>query len=295
MYDGFQSFIKILIWSCLTPSTDEKIKLVACYGAVERLKAEGEEGHRGWCGRFNGHELGQTPGDGEGQGNLACCSLWGHEESDTTCWLNNNNKWDICSKYAAIFKRFCPGEQYLPFSSTADDPFTVAGGGDGGHANPVGIVNNVHQSACLRGEGSDSTIVPCWHEREREGRQDEHTLNPKWDTGCEGTVVVMEGRGPSPTHCQESQPPFPWFPKLVTPPKGNEQLASAKPASRCTPPQETEVGRPTPTSPMNCKLAHSTRWLMLQLGCQPEIRSQLPEEFCLKACQPWGLPWPSSG
>ena len=26
----------------------------------------------------NGHELEQTPGDGEGQGSLACCSPWGH-------------------------------------------------------------------------------------------------------------------------------------------------------------------------------------------------------------------------
>ena len=26
-----------------------------------------------WC---NGHELGQTPGDGEGQGGLVCCSPW---------------------------------------------------------------------------------------------------------------------------------------------------------------------------------------------------------------------------
>ena len=25
---------------------------------------------------FNGHELGQTPGDGEGQTGLACCSTW---------------------------------------------------------------------------------------------------------------------------------------------------------------------------------------------------------------------------
>ena len=30
------------------------------------------------------HELGQTPGDGEGQGSLACCSPWGRKESDTT-------------------------------------------------------------------------------------------------------------------------------------------------------------------------------------------------------------------
>ena len=26
----------------------------------------------------------------EGQGSLACCSPWGHKESDTTVWLNNN-------------------------------------------------------------------------------------------------------------------------------------------------------------------------------------------------------------
>ena len=28
----------------------------------------------GWHHQFNGHELGQTPGDGEGQGSLVCCS-----------------------------------------------------------------------------------------------------------------------------------------------------------------------------------------------------------------------------
>ena len=39
----------------------------------------------------NEHELGQTPGDGEGQGGLACCSPWGCKESDTTGQLNNNN------------------------------------------------------------------------------------------------------------------------------------------------------------------------------------------------------------
>ena len=42
-------------------------------------------------GITNGHELGQIPGDGEGQGSLACCSPSGHEESDNTWQLNNNN------------------------------------------------------------------------------------------------------------------------------------------------------------------------------------------------------------
>ena len=46
----------------------------------------------GWHHRSSGHELGQTLGDGEGQGGLACCSPWGHKESDTTGQLNNNNR-----------------------------------------------------------------------------------------------------------------------------------------------------------------------------------------------------------
>ena len=40
-------------------------------------------------------ERGQTPGDGEGQGSLACCCPRGHKESDTTKQLNNNNSGDF--------------------------------------------------------------------------------------------------------------------------------------------------------------------------------------------------------
>ena len=32
-----------------------------------------------WPHRFNEHELGQTPGDGEEQGSLVCGSPWGHK------------------------------------------------------------------------------------------------------------------------------------------------------------------------------------------------------------------------
>ena len=38
----------------------------------------------GWHHRLNGHEFEQTPGVGDGQGSLACCSPWGHKESDLT-------------------------------------------------------------------------------------------------------------------------------------------------------------------------------------------------------------------
>ena len=44
----------------------------------------------GWHHQLNGHEFEQVPGDGEGQGSLACCSPWGCKESDTTQRPNNN-------------------------------------------------------------------------------------------------------------------------------------------------------------------------------------------------------------
>ena len=38
----------------------------------------------GWHQQFYGHEFEQALGDGEGQGSLAWCSLWGCKESDMT-------------------------------------------------------------------------------------------------------------------------------------------------------------------------------------------------------------------
>ena len=35
----------------------------------------------------NGDEFEQISGESEGQGSLACCSSWGHNESDTTLQL----------------------------------------------------------------------------------------------------------------------------------------------------------------------------------------------------------------
>ena len=44
----------------------------------------------GWHHQCNGHDLGQTSGDGEGQGGLVCCSPWARKNSDMTEPLNNN-------------------------------------------------------------------------------------------------------------------------------------------------------------------------------------------------------------
>ena len=46
----------------------------------------------GWHHRLSGHAFEQAPGDGEGQGSLACSSPWSCKESDTTWQLNNSRK-----------------------------------------------------------------------------------------------------------------------------------------------------------------------------------------------------------
>ena len=52
----------------------------------------------GWCHWHNGHGFGWTLEVGDGQGGLACCSSWGHKESDMTEWLNWTEliKKDVC-------------------------------------------------------------------------------------------------------------------------------------------------------------------------------------------------------
>ena len=58
----------------------------------------------GWHHWLNGHESEQTPGVGDGQGSLMCCSPWRCKESDTTEWLNWLTDWYSLS----IFKWSIP-------------------------------------------------------------------------------------------------------------------------------------------------------------------------------------------
>ena len=63
-------------------------------GKIEgrRKKGQQEDEVVGWHHPLDGHELAQAPGDG-GQGSLACCSPWGHKESETTERLNYKRMW----------------------------------------------------------------------------------------------------------------------------------------------------------------------------------------------------------
>ena len=56
----------------------------------------------GWHHQLNGHEFEQASGDGEGQGRLVGCSLWGCKESDMTEQLNNNNTISFLRQYRFI-------------------------------------------------------------------------------------------------------------------------------------------------------------------------------------------------
>ena len=62
---------------CLAESPD------AGKDSREEEKGTTEDEMVGWYHQLNRHEFEQTPGNGEGQGSPACCSSWGHKESDT--------------------------------------------------------------------------------------------------------------------------------------------------------------------------------------------------------------------
>ena len=58
----------------------------------------------GWHHQFNGQEYEQTPGDSEGQENLACCSPLSRKELDITeCLNNNSNNLRMGARYENIF------------------------------------------------------------------------------------------------------------------------------------------------------------------------------------------------
>ena len=68
-----------------------KIPYAATYAGKDRGQEEKgvtEDEMVGWHHQLNGRGFGWTPGVGDGQGGLACCSSWGHKESDMTERLN---------------------------------------------------------------------------------------------------------------------------------------------------------------------------------------------------------------
>ena len=69
---------------------DNSLEKTLMLGEVEGRRRRGatDDEMVGWHHRLDGHEFEWTPGVGDGQGGLACCSSWHHKESDMTERLN---------------------------------------------------------------------------------------------------------------------------------------------------------------------------------------------------------------
>ena len=84
---------------------DAKSRLIGKHSDAEKdwrqeEKGTPEDGIVGWHLWPDGHEFEQAAGVGDGQGSLACCSAWGHNELDRTEQLSNN-------KYIQIYIYMC--------------------------------------------------------------------------------------------------------------------------------------------------------------------------------------------
>ena len=92
----------IFLLTVLSPACDSSSLAFCITYSVYKLNKQGDN-MQPWCTPFtifqsmtvgchhrvNGHEFEQTPGDSEGQGNLACYSPLGPKESDVTEWLTD--------------------------------------------------------------------------------------------------------------------------------------------------------------------------------------------------------------
>ena len=76
--------LKLQCFSHLMRRTDSLEKTLML-GKIEGRRRRGRQDEMaGWHHQLDGHEFEQAPGDGDGQGGLACCDSWGRKESDMT-------------------------------------------------------------------------------------------------------------------------------------------------------------------------------------------------------------------
>ena len=82
--EGMMLKLKLQYFGHLMQRVDSLEKTDAGRDWGQEEKGTTEEEMAGWHHRLNGREFEWTPGVGDGQGGLACCSSWGRRESDTT-------------------------------------------------------------------------------------------------------------------------------------------------------------------------------------------------------------------
>ena len=86
--EGLMLKLKLQYFGHLMQSTDS-LENTLMLGKIEGGRRRGRQRMRWLIGITDSmDEFEQTLGVGDGQGSLACCSSWGHKESDMTEWLN---------------------------------------------------------------------------------------------------------------------------------------------------------------------------------------------------------------
>ena len=81
---GLMLKLKLQYFGHLMQRTDSSEKTLIL-GKTEGRRRRGQQDEMvEWHHQLDGHEFEQAPGVGDGQGSLACCSPWGHKESDMT-------------------------------------------------------------------------------------------------------------------------------------------------------------------------------------------------------------------
>ena len=86
--EGMMLTQKLQYFGHLMQRVDSLEKTHAGRNWGQEEKGTTEDEMAGWHHWLNGRESEWTPGDGDGQGGLACCNSWGLKESDTTERLN---------------------------------------------------------------------------------------------------------------------------------------------------------------------------------------------------------------
>ena len=85
--EGLMLKLKLQYFGHLMQRTDSFEKTLML-GKIEGRRRGRQDKMIGWHHQLDGHDFEQTPGDGDGQGRLVCCSPWGCKESDMTEQLN---------------------------------------------------------------------------------------------------------------------------------------------------------------------------------------------------------------
>ena len=94
--EGLMLKLKLQYFGHLMRRVDSLEKTLMLGGIGGRRRREWQDEMAGWHHRLDGHEFLWTPGVGDGQGDLACCDLWGRKESDTTERLNWTELSSLC-------------------------------------------------------------------------------------------------------------------------------------------------------------------------------------------------------